>query len=122
MIEPATHLPPERVVTYASVVGRVVERLRKQRGKTQEQLGAALGIGQPAYSRLEQGQNTMNVVQLGQVAQQLGITPSEILRQADQIADRLRAEGVEIKTEKEASAAAILIGLGVLAAIFAALK
>ena len=121
MIQPATTPPLTPAMTYAAVVGKVVERLRKQRRITQGQLAEVLGIGQPAYSRLEQGQSTMNVIQLGQVAAQLGTTPADILKEADEMATRLRAAGVDITSDK-VSTAAVLIGLAVLAALFAAIK
>ena len=122
MRRPATAAAVTPVLTYASVVGQVVERLRKQRGITQTTFAMALGITQPAYSRLEQGQSTLNVIQLGEVAAHLNTTPAEILKQADLMANQLRRAGVEITADKEISGAALLVGLGILAALFAALK
>jgi transcriptional regulator with XRE-family HTH domain len=113
---------PPAAVPYAAVVGGVVERLRKQRRVTQGQMAAALGIGQPAYSRLEQGQSAMNVFQLGHVAAQLCTTPSAIMSGADAVANQLRAQGVEVKGDNELPAAAIFVGLGILAAILAAIR
>ena len=121
MIRRATAPVVTPALTYASVVGQVVERLRKQRRITQGDLAEALGITQSAYSRLEQGYSALNVIQLGQVAAQLGTTTPEILEEADQMAKRLRQAGVEVTADK-IPAAAIVIGLAVLAAIFAAIK
>jgi hypothetical protein len=64
----------------------------------------------------------MNLIQLSQVALQLRTTPSALIGEADRVADRLRAQGVEVKSEKELPAGAILVGLGILAAILAAIK
>ncbi len=113
---------PKPAVTYTAVVGGVVERLRGQRGLTQSQIGDALGIGQSAYSRLESGDTAMTIAQLRAIAEHLATSPGGILREADALTDRLRAQGVEIKNEKEVSTGAILIGLGILAALLAAGK
>lgn len=106
-------------VTYTAVVGGVIERLRTQRGLNQNQLAGALGIGQSAYSRLESGETAMTIAQLRAIAEQLATSPGLLLREADMLTDRLRAQGVEIKNEKEISTGAILIGLGILAALLA---
>lgn len=108
-------------VTYTAVVGGVIARLRGRR-LTQDQLGDALGIGQSAYSRLESGETTMTIAQLRAIAGQLRTSPNRILQEADMLVERLRAQGVEIKNEKGISPGAILIGLGILAALLAAGK
>ncbi len=111
---------PRPAVTYTAVVGGVIERLRTQRGMNQNMVAAALGIGQPAYSKLENGESTMSIAQLRVVAERLGTSPWMVLREADMLTQQLLAQGVEIKNEKEASTGAILIGLGILAALLAA--
>jgi hypothetical protein len=45
--------------------------------------------------------------------------PGEILREADSLADQLRAQGVDVTGEKGVNPAAIMIGLGILAALLA---
>jgi hypothetical protein len=51
-------------------------------------------------------------------AEQLGLSPAEILKSADQYALRLHQQGVQIVPGKQDPTAAIVIGLGLLAALF----
>lgn len=122
MIQSASAPLVTPTVTYSAVVGKIIERLRDQRGLTQDQVGRALGIGQSAYSRLEQGQTAMNLAQLQAIAEHLATTPGSLLQEADIATRRLIAQGVQVKNEKEIPAAAILVGLGILAALLAAGK
>ena len=120
MIRRATPPLVTPTVTYGAVVGQVIERLRASRGKTQDDLGAALGIGQSAYSRLEQGQTSMTLAQLRATAEFLASSPNLIIREADSLTVRLLAQGVVVKNDKDISPAAVLVGLGILAALIAA--
>ncbi|MBI2755070.1 MAG: helix-turn-helix transcriptional regulator [Betaproteobacteria bacterium] len=122
MTRPASAPLVTPTITYSAVAGKVIERLRDARGLTQEQLGGALGIGQSAYSRLEQGQTSMSLAQLHVIAEQLNTTPGSLLHEADTLTRRLLAQGVQVKNEKEIPTAAILVGLGILAALLAAGK
>lgn len=83
-------------------------------------MAEALGISQSAYSRLELGQSAMSVTQLRAIAEKLGTTPDSVLSHATEYAKRLRAQGVTVTDQKPDSAAAVLIALGILAALFAA--
>jgi len=64
----------------------------------------------------------MNISQLRLGAEGLGTSPGEILREADSLCEQLQRQGVEVKNEKQTSAGALLVGLGILAAILAAAK
>ena len=79
-------------------------------------MATALGILQPAYSRIEKGDTSITVTQLRIVARTLNMRPSYILDETDRWTQRLRAQGVTISDEKEVPQAALLIGLGILAA------
>jgi len=108
-------------IAYAALVGRVIEHYRLKAGVNQGQIAHALGITQSAYSRLEQGQSAMNVVQLNAVATQLRMTPAQLLQDAERYVAHLRAQGVEITNDKQGSSGAgLLIALGLLAALIAA--
>lgn len=119
MTERASRVP-KPTITYALLVGRIVEHHRKQMGIHQEHVAQALGISQSAYSRLEQGQSGMSVTQLRMIAERLGTTPVVLLRDAEQYANQLRAQGVTVTDEKHDAAAGVLIALGILAALIAA--
>ena len=107
-------------ITYGALVGQVLHNYRKQTGADQALIAQALGITQSAYSRIEKGHSAMSLTQLRTVAGQFGIMPSSILSEVDGYAEQLGFQGVEVSNEKEVSPGAILVALGILAAIFAA--
>ncbi|NNN18756.1 MAG: helix-turn-helix transcriptional regulator [Acidimicrobiaceae bacterium] len=111
---------PKPTLTYATLVGRIVEHHRKQQGIHQEAVAQTVGISQSAYSRLEKGQTAMSVTQLRLIAEVLNTTPERLLQHTAQYANQLRAQGVDVTDEKPNSAAGVLIALGILAALFAA--
>jgi transcriptional regulator with XRE-family HTH domain len=119
MNKTATQIP-KPILTYATLVGRIVEHHRRQRGIHQESMAQAIGISQSAYSRLEKGQSAMSVTQLRLIGERLGTTPEQLLQHTAQYASKLRAQGVDVIDEKPSSAAGVLIALGILAALFAA--
>jgi len=121
MREPATPIVKPKI-TYGAVVGQVIQHHRKRAGIGQEAVAQALGITQSAYSRLEQGQSAMTVTQLRVIAERLRTAAASLLHQADLFAARLHAQGVEVTDEKGVSPAAVLVALGILAAILASRK
>jgi transcriptional regulator with XRE-family HTH domain len=104
------------------LMGKVIERHRAAAGITQAAMAQVLGITQSAYSRLEKGASAMNLAQLRVVSTHLGQSPGEVTREADQLAGRLKSQGVEVKDDKGIPPAAILVGLGILLALLAASK
>lgn len=108
---------PPPVVTYSALVGRIVTQHRESLHKKQSDMAAAIGLSQSAYSRLESGDSVMNVAQLRNVAMQLGIEPNHLLRTVDSYEAELRRQGVNVISEKTEDAAALVIGLGLLAAL-----
>ena len=80
-------------------------------------LAAALGLSQSAYSRLERGESVLNLSQLRTATGHLGYEPSHLLRMADDYEAQLRAQGVEVVSEKQDKTASILVGLGLLTAL-----
>jgi transcriptional regulator with XRE-family HTH domain len=115
-----TTAPTQPTISYARLVGRIIEETRKQAKLTQIDMADALGVSQSAYSRLELGQTAMSVTQLRIIADKLRTTPQNVLQCATQYGNQLRAHGVTITDEKSSSAASVLIALGFLAAIIAA--
>jgi len=110
------------VVPYSVVVGRVLQQRRTQLGLHQKNLAAALGITQSAYSRLESGDTALSLTQLRIAAAVLQAPASAILASAEQYANYLQLQGVQITDEKKDNSAAVLIGLGLLAAAMVALS
>jgi len=85
-------------------------------------MAAAIGLSQSAYSRLESGDSVMNVAQLRNVAAQLGVPPNQLIHTADAYESELRKQGVNVISEKADDAAALVIGLGLLAALLMSLR
>lgn len=111
--------PSKPVIPYTALVGQVLLQHRNRRGLHQNDLAEALGVSQSAYSRIEQGDTTISISQLRAIARKLGVDASVFLNEADVLAKRLRAQGVEVSDEKGVHPAAIMIALGILAAILA---
>ena len=109
---------PNPVVTYPTLVGRLLVQRREQLGLKQGALAEAMGLSQSAYSRLESGESVLNLSQLRNVCAQLGLSPAQVLHAADQYEQQLRQQGVDVVAEKPVNPAAIAIGLGLLAALF----
>lgn len=64
-------------------IGRKIERVRKLRGLTQEEVGAGLGITKQAVSKLEQSE-TIEEERLQQIATVLGVTLEGLKRFNDE--------------------------------------
>lgn len=114
--------PPQPAIPYMALVGQVILGHRGRKGLHQKDLAAALGVTQSAYSRIEQGDTAISISQLRVIGRRLDIAPGDLLRDADMLAERLRVQGVAVSDEKGIQPAAVMIGLGILAAILAASK
>lgn len=106
------------VVPYSTLIGKILAQHRERAGLTQKQLADALRMTQPAYSKHETGDTVMNITQLHQACQVLGVLPSDVLRMAEQYAGNLQSQGIQVVLEKPAdySRAAVAIGVGFLVA------
>lgn len=87
-------------VSYPEIVGGVLKQLRSQRQLDQAKLAAAVGVAQPTWSRIENGTIPITIEQLGVVAPQLGLLPSEILRHADLAAKRFSEQGIQVTPQR----------------------
>lgn len=113
---------PAAKLTYTALLGQVLQFHRQRAGLQQNDVASALGILQPAYSRIEKGDTAMTVAQLRIVARSLGMAPAQILHEVEQWVQQLRIQGVHVTDEKEVPKAALLIGLGILAAAMLAIS
>src|SRR5579864_3856527 len=111
---------PQGQVPYTTVVGHIIRWHRERLGLHQIQLAQALGILQPAYSRIEQGGTSITVAQLWIIGRALKIAPSQLLREVEQQVQQLRRQGVIVTDAKEVPKAALAVGLGILAALLIA--
>jgi len=65
------------------LVGRNVERIRQEKGLTQEQLAELSGFSQQYISGLEQGRRNPTIVSLYELATALGVSHMELVRSAE---------------------------------------
>ena len=106
--------------TYPAIVGKVIGELRRQRGLTQADLAAAVGLRQPAWSKVERGETAATVEQLAIVAERLEVAPAGILVQADAVALSARERGITVKRQRAqrgSQDAIALIGAAALGAL-----
>lgn len=106
-------------ITYAAILGRVLQGHREAAKLTQGQVAALLGMTQPGYSKIEQGDTAVSVLQLRQITQALRVDPGLVMHQCEGWITHLNAQGVTVVSQKEATKAALLVGLGVLAGLVA---
>ena len=111
---------PAPQVPYTALVGSIIRSHRERAGLQQIDIASALGIMQPAYSRIEQGGTSITVAQLRVIARKLEIAPSQLLDEADSWTEHLRRQGVAVTDAKEVPKAALALGLGMLAALLIA--
>ncbi|OLP55806.1 transcriptional regulator [Rhizobium rhizosphaerae] len=64
------------------IVGDNFGRLRREKGLTQEQVADLSGLSQQYLSDLERGKRNPTVVTLFELAQALGVTPTDLIKPA----------------------------------------
>jgi transcriptional regulator with XRE-family HTH domain len=84
------------ITTYPAVVGSVLAQMRDQKGFKQGEVAKAAGITQATLSRMENGQSSITVEHLRQVADKLGIQPNQILLTADRHAVNIQMGGIDV--------------------------
>jgi len=62
----------------------VLRSLRREAGLTQIQVAAALDVPQSFVSKYESGERRLDVVELGHVAQALGVTVRDVLKRLEE--------------------------------------
>ena len=96
------HLVP--ATTYPAIVGRVLAETRKRSGIQQAQLAEALGVNQPAWSKIERGTTPITVEQLAIAAKVLHTTPASLLQRADLAVEYAEARGVRVEERRVSDA------------------
>ncbi len=84
------------VTTSGAVLGAVLVKLRTDKGMTQGDLAAAVGVGPPTWSRIERGESGLSIEQLKDVAKALNETPWHLLQIADNGEKELAKRGIYI--------------------------
>lgn len=76
-------------VTFAEVLGGVLRYRRKQAGMNQAEVAERIGLSTSAWSRIENGQADMTVVQLQIAAPALNADAWELLKLADSLCKKM---------------------------------
>lgn len=99
--------------TFAAIVGAVIANLREEFGISQAILAEEVGIGQPAWSRIEKGESALSIDQLARAAKAMQTSPAEILLRAENTAEEMRSRDLTVSYEKPSrtSSGAIKSGL-----------
>lgn len=106
---------PGQNPTYQEAIGRVVERLRTEKGWTQLQLAKAIGSSQSAIHRIEKGRQNISLELTKKLSQALG---GQILSVNDTVSQSYRINGgrelhgeATINTSKNAAVALLCASL-----------
>ncbi len=81
-------------------IGNVIKKYRKNRGMTQEEMAARLGVTAPAVNKWEKGNTLPDVALLAPIARLLGITTDELLSFKDDLTDE-EINQYLLKTQKD---------------------
>lgn len=84
-------------------VGETLRRLRKERGKTLEQLGEEAGLGRGQLSRIENGRQEATLGTLSKILGSQGVTRREFFRRYDLV----ETEALAIAGDEEPNEAAL---------------
>ncbi len=68
-------------------IGNVIKKYRKNKGMTQEEMAACLGVTAPAVNKWERGSTMPDIALLAPIARLLGITTDELLSFQDELTD-----------------------------------
>ena len=92
---------PALYTWYTLVLGQWICAQRVLRGVSRDQLAEALQITTSSLSRLDNGQVAYRADTLKIVAGVLEMKPHQLVRQVDQMCERLQARGVVVDTTRE---------------------
>lgn len=69
-------------IEYQQVFGKRVRELRKERGLSQVELAAKVGIDRSYMGFLERGERNPSLEVIAKIAEALNVTPDELLKQS----------------------------------------
>lgn len=67
-------------IEYQQVFGKRVRELRKERGLSQVELAAKVGIDRSYMGFLERGERNPSLEMIAKIAEALSVTPDELLK------------------------------------------
>lgn len=72
------------------ITGRIIRKLREQRGLTQEVLSGLAAISRSHLAEIESGHTNANVETLWKISEALGMKMSDLIRLVEQAIERKR--------------------------------
>lgn len=117
-----------RIVQIDEFFGQLIAAKRKTLGMDQKELAGMLGIKQPALSRIERGESSVNTVMLLKLAPALNISPTELISEFEREKTRLeQEESIELRAKKDlptnkATLGKVLLGGAALALLISAIN
>jgi len=93
-------------VEQFGLVGETLRRLRKEKGKTLEQLGEEAGLGRGQLSRIENGRQEATLGTLSKILSSQGVTRREFFRRYDLVESEALANELAGGKEPDESALA----------------
>lgn len=79
--------PGSRRERWLANIGRAIRQFRHELGVSQEELGYRAGLHRTYVSDLERGRRNPTAWTLRQLAEALGVEPSEIFERAERVAE-----------------------------------
>lgn len=92
--------------TYQAVLGRLIAQKRQQKHIDQGEMAEAVGVSRSTWSRIESGESALNMDQLAKAAGKLGIGVGELMVEADEVANELSKQNVEVLKSRDQTSAA----------------
>ena len=74
----------------AEVVGRVIQRIREQRRRSQELVSGLAGIGRTHLSAIERGQRRPTMETFFKIAEALNMRPSSLMAEIEEEMEKVR--------------------------------
>ena len=117
-----------RIVQIDEFFGQLIAAKRKNLGMDQKDLAKKLGIKQPALSRIERGESSVNTVMLMKLSAALKISPTELIGEFEREKKRLESEeSIEMRAKKDlptnkATLGKVLLGGAALALLLGAIN
>jgi transcriptional regulator with XRE-family HTH domain len=83
MKPPRVNIPQPNFLGYRTATGRAIRKLREAKGLSQNSLARNVNMTQASISLIESGQKTASLETLINIAYAFGITPSQLLQEAE---------------------------------------
>jgi len=95
-----TTKPAQAKTSYPAIVGHVLAAVRRRRKLSQTEVARAVGLGQPAWSKVERGATAATVEQLAGAGGVLRVTPGTLLRLADSSQALAQTAGIAVDARR----------------------